>query len=165
MCCGCPIWVKAGQLHVCAMSALPPKAFTDSLSMSALCHKWTFEGSALTKKENPGTSTADFPPCPLDYLGIFARCRLRSRTPGPPPFSSMNSMPAASKDLHSVRRRFAKLRSNYHWAHCGFDSEIGMINRIVPAPMVWLWAHRYPVQDLQLNQGLRMLLAWEAGHG
>ena len=30
-------------------------------------------------------------PCPLDYLSFFARWRLRSRTPGPPPFSSMNS--------------------------------------------------------------------------
>jgi hypothetical protein len=32
-----------------------------------------------------------------DYLGFFDRCRSRSRTPGPPPFSSMNSTPANSK--------------------------------------------------------------------
>ena len=27
-------------------------------------------------------------------FGLFCRCRFRSRTPGPPPFSSMNSTPA-----------------------------------------------------------------------
>jgi hypothetical protein len=31
------------------------------------------------------------------YLGFFGRWRLRKRTPGPPPFSSMNSIPAAAK--------------------------------------------------------------------
>ena len=36
---------------------------------------------------------------------------------------------------------------------------------ICAARIVWLWTHRHPVQDLQqLNQGLRMLLTWEAGH-
>ncbi len=30
-------------------------------------------------------------------------CRLRSRTPGPPPFSSMNMMPEASKALRMAR--------------------------------------------------------------
>src|SRR6266487_337123 len=33
----------------------------------------------------------------LDYLGVFDRRRCRKRTPGPPPFSSMNSTPAPSR--------------------------------------------------------------------
>ena len=33
----------------------------------------------------------------LDLSCLTTRCRLRRRTPGPPPFSSMNSMPAASR--------------------------------------------------------------------
>ena len=33
----------------------------------------------------------------LIYLGFFGRWRLRKRTPGPPPFSSMNSIPAAAR--------------------------------------------------------------------
>jgi hypothetical protein len=35
----------------------------------------------------------------LGYLGFFARWRLRKRTRGPPPFSSMNSMPARNPFL------------------------------------------------------------------
>jgi hypothetical protein len=31
----------------------------------------------------------------LNYLGVLRRRRLRRRTPGPPPFSSMNSMVAS----------------------------------------------------------------------
>jgi hypothetical protein len=54
-----------------------------------------------------------------------------------------------AENLHSVGRQFAKLRSNYHWAHCGIGSKIGMINHMVPARIVWLWAHRHPVQNLQ----------------
>jgi hypothetical protein len=27
------------------------------------------------------------------------------------------------------------------WAHCGIASEIGMTNQLVPARIVWLWAH------------------------
>ena len=46
----------------------------------------------------------NFRPYALNYLGVLRRRRLRRRTPGPPPFSSMNSMPAASK-----ARRTAKL--------------------------------------------------------
>jgi hypothetical protein len=36
-----------------------------------------------------------------DYLGLFGR-RSRSRTPGPPPFSSMNSTPANSRTSWSA---------------------------------------------------------------
>ena len=37
--------------------------------------------------------------CPLGYFGLFARWRLRRRTPGPPPFSSMNSIRAQFEKL------------------------------------------------------------------
>ena len=43
---------------------------------------------------------------PFDYLGFLSRWRLQRRTPGPPPFSSMNSTPARFKGLskHSQGR-------------------------------------------------------------
>jgi hypothetical protein len=36
-----------------------------------------------------------FPILCIELFGVLRRRRLRRRTPGPPPFSSMNSMPAA----------------------------------------------------------------------
>ena len=37
------------------------------------------------------------------YLDFLGRCRLRSCTPGPPPFSSMNSTPACFQGLANGR--------------------------------------------------------------
>ena len=41
---------------------------------------------------------------PFDYLGFLSCWRLRRRTPGPPPFSSMNSTPAAQTPVSSTAR-------------------------------------------------------------
>ena len=45
------------------------------------------------------TSRSFFGATPPFYLDFFGRWRLRSRTPGPPPFSSMNSTPANSREV------------------------------------------------------------------
>jgi hypothetical protein len=56
---------------------------------------------------NPLAAQPRRAPTPLMKSGLFSNsvltaytfffcCRVRSRTPGPPPFSSMNSTPAAS---------------------------------------------------------------------
>ena len=51
------------------------------------------------------------------FLGALGRRRCRKRTPGPPPLSSMNSTPAASKARRKVKslatRRFSDFRFNY----------------------------------------------------
>jgi hypothetical protein len=122
--------------------------------------------SALAKKETPGRRPGlfvnrGFSALPFRLFGLLRPLALAK------PHPRAASVFVDEFDAGSFQRSafsetaVCKLRSNYHWAHCGFDSEIGMINQIVLAPIVWLWAHRYPVQDLQLNQGLRMLLAWE----
>ena len=68
---------------------------------------------------------------PFDYLGFLSRWRLRRRTPGPPPFSSINSTPARSKRLpqnnQGCTSRFGYTRfylSNSHDTDSGVNSEI-----------------------------------------
>lgn len=55
--------------------------------------------SAAAKSEHSLGGISPARSSPSDYLGFFSRWRLRKRTPGPPPFSSMNSMPARSSAL------------------------------------------------------------------
>src|SRR5262249_34908463 len=85
---------------------------------------WRFGNS----RARPERGTATFDSATIYFLGALGRRRCRNRTPGPPPFSSMNSTPAASKarrtakslaavievssSVSSARRIVATLRSD-----------------------------------------------------
>src|SRR5215813_11502826 len=90
----------------------------------ALWQQWG-EAGAGKQTESP---TAISDSAAIYFLGALGRRRCRKRTPGPPPFSSMNSTPAASKarrtaeslaavikvssSVSSARRIVATLRSD-----------------------------------------------------
>ena len=76
---------------------------------------WRF-GNSRARQENSGFAGTDGQR-QFCFLGALGRRRCRRRTPGPPPLSSMNSTPAASKARRKVKslatRRFSDFRFNY----------------------------------------------------
>jgi hypothetical protein len=48
------------------------------------------------------------------YVGFFGRWRLRSRTPGPPPFSSMNSTPELVPPAGTIILTYVPLFGTLH---------------------------------------------------
>src|SRR5450759_5739362 len=70
------------------------------------------------------------------YLGCFGRWRLRSRTPGPPPFSSMNSTPANFKARRTARSLAAIIDASLS------DNSARVVFRLLPLSLFDRSLHR-----------------------
>ena len=84
----------------------------------------------------PRPVCAVFTTLPLqDYFGFFSRWRLRRRTPGPPPFSSMNSMPATSNArLMTSRSGSTRLTDSSLKLVHGYDAHARALGQFLLAP-------------------------------
>jgi hypothetical protein len=64
---------------------------------------WRFRNSRARHYRICGTDPISCDSARIYFLGGLGRRRCRKRTPGPPPFSSMNSTPAASKARRTAK--------------------------------------------------------------
>jgi hypothetical protein len=86
---------------------------------AALLRLWREKrGEAVRARVKPASIT-------IDYFPRFSFTGVRSRTPGPPPFWSMNSTPAASKARRTARSFAAVIE---------VSSSVSSARRIVATP-------------------------------
>jgi hypothetical protein len=88
------------------------------------------------------------------YLDRLGCCRLRRRTPGPPPFSSMNWIPA----LSSARISAATVEVCASKAP-GFDSSRFMVGREIDEAFArLLWSHRRSALAARITSLVMMVM-------
>ena len=88
---------------VLAGGGVRQRTFKPQFRMRPLCGALATAGRLDTTERTIAASLATSDSARNYFLGALGRRRCRKRTPGPPPFSSMNSTPAASRARRTAK--------------------------------------------------------------